>query len=126
MYNSPITDDTFVIIAMQHYDNLQCTSVSEFEEDLKRFVYLKKLFGRYKDSGDLREKLIINHLIILHNVFGVITTDLLFFKIDREYWNILATFLLYLGRMPTELPEVKMKLIDLTLDDKILDVLRKL
>lgn len=126
MYNSPITDDTFVIIAMQHYDNLQCTSVSEFEEDLKRFVYLKKLFGRYKDSGDLREKLIINHLIILHNVFGVITTDLLFFKIDREYWNILATFLLYLGRMPTELPEVNMKLDELTIDDHILDVLRKL
>ena len=126
MYNSPITDDTFVIIAMQHYDNLQCTSVSEFEEDLKRFVYLKKLFGRYKDSGDLREKLIINHLIILHNVFGVITTDLLFFKIDREYWSVLATFLLYLGRMPAELPELNMKLNELTIDDHILDVLRKL
>ena len=122
----PLTDQNFVQMAMRHYDNPQCTSVAEFEEDLKRFMYIKKLFGRYKESGELRERLVINHLIVLHNVFGVITPDLLFFKTDKDYWNILATFLVYLNQMPEELPEFKIKLSELTLDEKILTVLRKL
>ena len=122
----PLTDQNFIQMAMRHYDNPQCTSVAEFEEDLKRFMYIKKLFGRYKENGELRERLIINHLIVLHNVFGLITPDLLFFKTDKDYWNILATFLVYLNQMPDELPEFKIKLSELTLDEKILTVLRKL
>lgn len=121
-----ITEQTFLLIAMHHYDNTQCTSVAEFEEDLRRFAYLKKLFGRYTDNQDLKERLIVNHLIVLHNLFGVVTTELLFFKIDKQYWDVLATFLVYLKLMPDEIPEFGIKLSDMTLDQHVLDVLGKL
>lgn len=126
MFEQPITDDTFLLVAMHHYDNRQCTSIAEFEEDLKRFAYLKKLFGRYKENGELKERLIVNHLIILHNVFGVITPELLFFKTDRQYWDTLSTFLVFLNIMPDEIPEFNIKLTDMMLDQNILNVLRKI
>lgn len=126
MIDLPFNDTNFLIIAMKSYDNPHCSSVAEFEEDLKRFSYLKKLFGRYKSAGELKERLIINHIIILYNVFGVVTTDMLFFKIDQQFWDILATFLLYLQRMPEEIPEFKIKLSQLTLDQKIIEVLRQI
>lgn len=126
MFEKPINDQTFLSIAMQHYDNMQCTTIEEFEEDLKRFGYLKKLFARYVDNDILKERLILNHLIILHNVFGIITPELLFFKVDKQYWNILATFLVYLNQMPDEIPEFGIKLSNFPLDNKIIDVLRSI
>jgi hypothetical protein len=121
-----ITDSNFLLIAMHHYDNSQCTSIAEFEEDLKRFAYLKKLFGRYKDNADLKERLILNHITVLHNLFGVVTLELLFFKIDKQYWDVLATFLVYLELMPAEIPEFGIKLSDLNLDQHVLATLRNL
>jgi hypothetical protein len=126
MIESKITEQNFLQIAMHNYDNLNCTSLVEFEEDLKRFRYIKKLFVRYKETGIIKERLIINHLIILHNIFGVATTELLFFKIDKQYWDILATFLLYLNQMPEEIPEFGIKLVNMHLDPVIIDVLRKI
>lgn len=111
---------------MHHYDNAQCTSIAEFEEDLKRFSYLKKLFGRYKDNGDLKERLILNHLIVLHNLFGIVAIELLFFKIDRQYWDVLATFLVYLNLMPDTVPEFGIVLSEIQLDENVIDTLRKL
>lgn len=108
---------------MQNYDNPQCTSVTEFEEDIKRFIYLKKLFSRYTESGDLRERLIINHLVILHNVFGLITTEMLFFKIEPRYWNILATFLHYINQLPDTIPEHNINTVDFEFDNHILKTL---
>lgn len=119
-----ITEQTFLLIAMHHYDNSQCTSIEEFEEDLRRFAYLKKLFGRYVENNDLKERLILNHIIVLYNLFGIVTTELLFFKIDKQYWNILATFLVYLKHMPEEVPEFGIKLTGMELDQKILSALR--
>lgn len=124
MFEQPINDNNFVLVAMHHYDNPQCTSVAEFEEDIKRFGYLKKLFGRYKDNDDLKERLIINHITILYNLFGIVTTELLFFKIDKQYWDVLATFLVFLDKMPNEVPEFDIKLSDLTLDEKVITILR--
>lgn len=126
MIEQPINESNFLLIAMHHYDNPQCTSIAEFEEDLKRFGYLKKLFGRYKESGEIKERLVINHITVLHNLFGFITPELLFFKIDKQYWNVLATFLVYLNLMPDEIPDVHVKLADLTLDQKVIDILRTL
>jgi hypothetical protein len=126
MNELPINENTFVIVAMHHYDNTQCTGLSEFEEDLKRFVYLKKLFGRYKDNGELKERLILNHLITLYNLFGIVTTELLFFKIDKQYWDILATFLVFLNKMPDQVPEFAIRLADLNLDQKVIDALRNI
>lgn len=126
MIEQRITEQNFLLIAMHHYDNSQCTSLAEFEEDLKRFGYLKKLFGRYVDNNDLKERLILNHIIVLHNLFGVITPELLFFKIDKQYWNVLITFLSYLQLMPEDVPEFGIHLADYTLDQTVLDALRKL
>lgn len=126
MRELPINESTFLIVAMNHYDNAQCTNIAEFEEDLKRFGYLKKLFGRYRDSGELKERLILNHLIVLYNLFGIVTTELLFFKIDKQYWDVLATFLVYLNRMPEQVPEFGITLTDLQLDQKVVAALRKI
>lgn len=126
MIDQPITENNFLLIAMHHYDNSQCTTLMEFEEDLKRFGYLKKLFGRYYDNNDLKERLIINHIIVLHNLFGVITPELLFFKIDKQYWNVLITFLQYLDLMPEKVPEFGINLSEYELDETVLEALRKL
>lgn len=122
-----LIEDNFLLEAMHHYDNPQCTSLVEFEEDLKRFLYLKKLFFRYKsDKSELRERLILNHIIVLYNVFGDITTKMLFQKIDKDCWNALVTFLVYLNRMPDTVPELGIKLSNITLDETIIEVLRKI
>jgi hypothetical protein len=121
-----ITEENFLLHAMHHYDNPQCTSLVEFEEDLKRFLYLKKLFYRYKTNSDLKERLILNHIIVLYNVFGDNTTLMLFTKIDQECWDSLTTFLVYLQRMPDVIPELGIKLYNIELDETIIEVLRKI
>ena len=89
------------MFAMKHYDNPSCVDEAEFLDDLKRFKYLKRLFRKYDTSGELKVRLIVNHIIILSNVFGVdATTTLLFFKIEPNHWSLLKTFLVYLHFMP--------------------------
>ena len=105
---SELTPANINMFAMKHYDNPSCVDEAEFLDDLKRFRYLKRLFRKYDTSGELKMRLIINHIIILSNVFGVdATTTLLFFKIERNHWSLLKTFLIYLHFMPeTDLLEV--------------------
>jgi len=121
-----ISENSFLLHAMKFYDNPQCVNLSEFEEDLKRFGYLKKLFIRYKECGDLKERLILNHIIVLFNLFGVATVELLFFKIEQQYWNTLATFLVYLNLMPDTIPEYSIKLDTIELDQRILNTLKEI
>jgi hypothetical protein len=95
-----ICDDNFMIFAMKAYDKPNCV-MSEFEEDLKRLKYIKRLIKRYRVTGELKERLILNHLIILANVFGVESSvRMLFYKLDRDDYDILKTFLLFLQYMP--------------------------
>lgn len=94
-----LTESTFLLYAMKHYDNPQCTEMSEFEEDMKRFQYLRKLFGRYRSDGELKERLILNHLIVLYNVFGPIGTNMLFMRL-HEFHEYLKPFVEYLNFMP--------------------------
>jgi hypothetical protein len=124
--NQMLTEDNFLQYAMHHYDNSQCYSLEEFNDDLKRFLYLKKLFNRYKNECDLKENLILNHLIVIYNIFGDQATNMLFFKIDKEYWDTLVTFLVFLNRMPEELPQYKLKLSHVKLDEYIIQILRKI
>lgn len=124
MFSDKLTDDNFLVFAMHHYDNPQCHSVAEFEEDMKKFLYLKKLISRYKNNSELRERLILNHIIVLYNIFGEAATRMLFYKIDENFWDVLTTFLVYLGRMPETLPEFGIVLSDIKLDDTIIGVLR--
>ena len=98
---STLTPENINMFAMKHYDNPSCVDEQEFLDDMKRFKYLKRLFRKYDTSKDLKMRLIINHIIVLANVFGVdAATSLLFFKIEREHWPILKAFLVFLHYMP--------------------------
>jgi len=122
-----LNKDNFILYCMKHYDNPQCTSVREFEEDLNRILYLQKLLTRYINNKDeLRERLILNHLIVLFNLFNDATINILFYKIEKEYWNILITFLIYLNRMPDTLPQYGIITSNFILDDYIVSNLRKI
>ena len=93
-----LNDENFTLFAIRHYDNPQCLSTEEFYEDIRRFRYLKRLLKRYKKTGELRERLILNHLIVLCNLFGVDNTiKMLEFKLEKEFWPTIKTCLLYLG-----------------------------
>ena len=121
-----IDNSNFLILAMKFYDNNQCFSLQEFEEDLNSFLHVKKLLNRYLIKGELKDKLIINHLIILFNLFGIATVDFLFHKLDKQYWNVLVTFLVYLDRMPDEIPSMGLKLTDFQLDQVVIQRLREI
>ena len=98
---STLTPENINMFAMKHYDNPSCVDEQEFLDDMKRFKYLKRLFRKYDTSKDLKMRLIINHIIVLANVFGVdAATTLLFFKIEKSHWPILKAFLIFLQYMP--------------------------
>ena len=99
--NPELSEDTFSLYAIKYYDNPHCKGMSEFDDDLKRFRYLKRLFRKYQAGKGLKERLILNHIIILYNLFGVdATTKMLFFKIERRYWSQLKSFLYFLNYIP--------------------------
>ena len=96
-----LNESNFLLYAARCYDNPQSFALEEFTEDLNRFKYLKRLFSRYRDNKDLKERLILNHLITIFNVFGVeCATKLLFFKIEEQHWSSLKTFLVFMNSMP--------------------------
>ena len=119
-----LNDDNFLLYAMHSYDKVSVVSISEFENDLIRFKYLKKLFNRYSENLDLNEKLILNHIIILYNVFGDNTTNMLFYKIPHNQWGILSTFLLFLNRLPETVPDKLINTTDILIDKTIANKLR--
>lgn len=95
-----LNEDNYVMFAIKHYENPHAVTQDDFYEDLKRFKWIKRLLKRYQTTGILKSHLLINHFIILYNVFGEAATPLLFFKIDRELWPVVKTFVVYLGRLP--------------------------
>ena len=98
-----LNDESFLIYAAKHYDRPHILQ-SEFEDDLKRIKYVKRLLRKYRQTGEFKERLVLNHVIILSNVFGVeATTNMLFFKVDREDYPLLKTILIYLNYMPSRL-----------------------
>ena len=115
----------FLLFATQYYDNPQCESMDEFHEDLNRIKYIKRLFKKYKKTGVLRERLLLNHIIILQNIFGPICCSrILFFKIETELHSELKTFLVFLNYLPEHLPDMDVDAIPL--DNKIITTLRKI
>ena len=124
IYSEPLNDDNYMMVCMKVYDNPQCKGIEEFHEDMDRVKYLKRLFKKYLNSGILRERLILNHLIILHNVLGPISTRLLFFKLEKEIHPPLKTFLIYLNYLPETLPEVD--LVTIPVDQTIAKTLREI
>lgn len=124
--NEKLNEANFLLYAMHHYDNTQCYSLAEFEDDLKKFLYLKKLLSRYKNTSELKERLILNHIIVLYNLFGDATTKMLFYKIDESCWDILVTFLVYLNKMPETVPDYKINLSEFILDETVIAKLREI
>ena len=102
-----LNDDNILIYAMKCYNSPHYI-MSEFEADMKRIKYLKRLFRRYKNGGSLKERLILNHIILLNNVFGAeATARILFYKIDERDYDVLKTFLCYLNIMPETVIGIK-------------------
>ncbi len=114
-----LTNSNFLLYASKHYNNRQCTSMEEFSDDMQRFKYLKRLFKRYSTSGDLQERLILNHIIIIYNVFGIeAATRMLFFKVEEQHYSALKTFLVYLNYLKED------ERVEVPLDPMIVNVLR--
>ena len=95
-----LNDSNYLLFAIKNYENPQAVTEDDFYDDLKRIKYIKRLLKRYKNSGELRTHLILNHFIVLFNVFGDAGVPLLFFKLDKELWSCTKSFLTYLGRVP--------------------------
>jgi len=125
-----LTEDNFIMFAVKNYDNPGCKGMDEFYDDLKRFKYIKRLLRKHNVGKDLRERLILNHIIVLGNLFGVeATTKMLFFKLERKFWSQIKTFLVFLNYMPLKVivsPGVEIIDNDIPLDEKILETLRKI
>ena len=118
-----IDETNFLLYAAKYYENPQCFDTLEFYDDLKRFKYLKRLFKIYKETGDLKEQLILNHIIILYNLFGVpATTKMLFFKLI-EYKKELKSFLEFLNYMPDKIINIGLRAITICNKDIISDKL---
>ena len=107
MYFEHLTDDNFLIYCAKHYDNPQCHSTEEFLEDIKRIKYIKKLITRYVEGGDLKERLILNHIIILSNVFGADHLSRILYLKMKPQFKYIKPFLLLLNIMPDKLFDVK-------------------
>lgn len=118
-----LNEDNYLLFAIKNYENPQSVTKDDFYDDLKRIRWIKKLLKKYKNDGELKTHLLINHFIILYNVFGDATTPLLFFKIERDLWPVIKTFVVYLGRLP-EYP--KSILHDIPLDEDCLRDLNRL
>lgn len=125
-----LNDTNFDMFAVKYYTNHQCTSVDEFTEDLNRLRYVKRLFNRFVETGELKTTLIINHLIVIYNVFeNSAATRMLFFRVDRRLYSILKPFLLYLNRLPKVVKGVNGKDIvisDIPLNQITVKELRKI
>ena len=125
-----LNEKNFLLYAMKEYNNPQCTEVEEFNDDLKKIKYIKRLLNQYVSEGVLKERLLLNHIIIFYNVFPpAAATRILFFKIEERFWSILKPFLFYLKLMPEDKIESIMgreiKTNEILMDQGVIDSLRK-
>ena len=123
MIFNELNEDNFLLFAIKYHQNPQAVTKKDFEKDLNHFKYIKRLLKRYRNTGELKSHLLVNHFIILYNVFGDATTPLLFYKLDKDLWSILKTFVMYLERLP-EYPISALH--DIPVDEKCLQLLNDL
>ena len=116
-----ITNKNFKFVAARSYNNPECSSIEEFNEDLSRFKYVKRLFSRYELEDDLQERLILNHLIVIYNVFGIEAANkMIWFKIENEHYHYIKPFLVFLHYLPMY------EKVEIGMDNGIVSVLRNL
>ena len=123
-----LNEGNFLMFSMKEYNNIQCVDIEEYYDDLKKIKYIKRLFNIYLNDGQLKERLILNHLIVFYNVFPIQAgTRILFYKIEEHFWPMLKTFLIFLERMPDKIESIRGKTIlstDIKLDEGIVTRLR--
>ena len=100
MLFSELNEENFLLFAIKHYENPQAVTREDFEKDLNHFRYIKRLLKKYKNTGQLKVHLILNHFIILYNVFGEATTPMLFHKIEMDLWPVMKSFVIFLSKLP--------------------------
>ena len=125
-----LNEKNFLLYAMKEYNNPQCTEVEEFNDDLKKIKYIKRLLNQYVSEGVLKERLLLNQIIVVYNVFPpAAATRILFFKIEEKFWPMLKPFLFYLKLMPEDKIESIMgkeiKTNEILMDQGVIDSLRK-
>ena len=118
-----LNEDNYILFAIKYYDNPQAVTQEDFFEDLSRFKYIKKLLRKYVKTGDLKVSLLINHFIIVFNIFNEAAVPLLFFKIEKELWSSMKTFLVFLNRVP-EFPQTFVN--EIPIDENCLKILQSL
>ena len=101
MIFSELNEENFLLFAIKNYENPQAITREDFDKDLNHFKYIKRLLKKYKSTGELKSHLLINHFIILYNIFGEATTPMLFFKIEKDLWSMVKTFIVFLERLPS-------------------------
>ena len=113
-----LNNKNFELYAAKYYDNPCCLSVEDFHEDLARFKYIVRLLRRYQETGISQERLILNHIISIYNVFDIeAATRMMFYRIDAELWSTLKTFLIYLNYLPTS--QYKNITVDINIANKL-------
>ena len=110
-----LNEDNFLLFAIKYYENPQAVTKKDFERDLNHFKYIKRLLKRYKNTGELKTHLLLNHFIILYNIFGEATTPMLFFKIEKDLWPVMKAFIIFLNKLP-EYPQSEIHDIQVDLD----------
>ena len=115
MIFNELNEDNFLLFAIKNYENPQAVTKEDFDKDLNHFKYIKRLLKRYKNTGELKIPLLINHFIVLYNIFGEAATPMLFFKIEKELWSTMKTFILFLNKIP-EYPKCYLHDIPVDLD----------
>jgi hypothetical protein len=95
-----LNEDNFLLFAIKNYQNPQSVTEDDFYKDLNHFKYIKRLLKRYKSTGVLKTHLLINHFIILYNIFGDATTPMLFYKMDKSFWSTIKTFIVFMNKLP--------------------------
>ena len=123
MIFTELTSENFLLFAIKHYENPQAVTKEDFEKDLNHFKYIKRLLKRYRNTGELKAHLLLNHFIILYNIFGEGTTAMLFYKIEEEMWEIMKTFVVFLDKLP-EYPHCYIH--DVVIDDYCLSELGRI
>ena len=123
MLFSELNEDNFLLFAIKNYENPQAVTKEDFDKDLNHFKYIKRLLKRYKRDGILKTHLLLNHFIILYNIFGEAPTPMLFFKIENDLWSVMKTFVIFLDKLP-EYP--KCYIHDIPVDDYCLSELYRI
>tara|TARA_Y100000994_G_C15367188_1_gene307460 strand:- start:100 stop:486 length:387 start_codon:yes stop_codon:yes gene_type:complete len=123
MIFSELNEDNFLLFAIKNYENPHAITREDFDKDLNHFKYIKRLLKKYKSSGELKAHLLINHFIILYNIFGEATTPMLFFKIEKDLWTMVKTFIIFLERLPDS---PRCYIHDIEIDDDCLSELERI